>query len=465
MKPPRHAAFRLVLVLCVASFGTASLAAQDIPGTENPPPGAEAPLPLRIPQSAPPSPEVPLPDTSSLMPKNRIEWTGDIDPDLTWIGAPWDYLPPVHETKTGEGTPAQSSVPATQAPSAQSPPAPQATPPATPPVQPPTSGARATPTPPPQAAPGPSDAPGLSPAPAPSLAPPLSGSPELSEVMLAVDEVAALSLPGTGWIYVGSIPADADIDLIESQTGAGETLFRFRPRQTGDLLLSFQRQDMVTGGFEEATLALSVLQEVFSPPESVAMPDRRVPRGTPGADETPARQGTPPPTRVLEITTDGDGDYQEARRLLAEGRREDALESFLQHYDGTGTPELHQEIASLADDTGYDEIAHHFWEFNLRLPSEAGSAARRGLAEEQVRSASIRDLEEFFRLARNYDDMPSARRLFEWARLYDADGPSPDVSRALLLYRTLTDWYPGSPETPEAERRLRFLRRHFLEIR
>ncbi len=415
--------FGTAAVLLAAFFLPPYLPAQNGSTSGETPPSAEPPLPLRIPEQTPPSPEVPLPDASGHLRQSRIEWTGEVDPDLSWIGSPWDYLPPIDE-ESGTDSRAPERAPATAA------------------------DASAAPTPPRETAP-----------------PPSPGSPRLPATPAPLGQVTAVSLPGTGWIYVGAVPRDADIDLIESQSGAGETVFRFRPGDSGEILLSFQRQDMLTGSFEESTLLLSVLEPGEGASERVA---DSVSAPAAGNDRVPesVAPGEPPAERPpLEVTTDGDGDYQEARSLLSEGRRPAALQSFLRHYDGTGSPELNDEIATLAIDLGYDEVAYHFWEENLRLPTEAGSAARKGLVEHRVNIAPIPQLEEFFLLLEDRDEMPQPALLFAWAGSYDADGDTPDIRRAILLYNTLTDWYPGSGEALEAEQRLRFLRRHFLEIR
>ncbi len=434
-------------LLLAALFVPAYLPAQNGSTSGETSPSAEPPLPSRVPEQSPPSPEVPLPDASGHLRQGRIEWTGEIDPDLSWIGSPWDYLPPIDEESTTESSPAS----------------PEPAPPTT---------ARQTPTPsrepppepvPPEEAPSPTGP--SAPASQEEAAPEDPGFPGLPATPAPLGEVTAVSLPGTGWIYVGAVPRDADIDLLESQSGAGETLFRFRPGDSGEILLSFQRQDMVTGSFEESTLLLSVSEPGEGAPErvadsasAIAALNDRDPEATPPV--------APPEERPpLEVTTDGDGDYQEARRLLSDGRRLEALQSFLRHYDGAGSPELNQEIASLAIDLGYEEVAYHFWEQNLRLPSEAGSAARKGLVEQRIISAPISQLEDFLRLLELQNEMPEPALLFAWARGYDADGDTPDIRRAILLYNTIVDWYPSSGEAPEAERRLRFLRRHFLEIR
>lgn len=425
-------------------FLSPSLEAQNGNASGEVPALPEPPLPSRIPEYAPPSPEMPLPDASGHLRQGGIQWSGEIDPDLSWIGSPWDHLPPLDQESTMDTAPRNGPLAPEAAPFEPPPPA-AARRPATPPTRP---GA-------PEAA---SDSPApreVSPADRGSVRPP--STPAL------LGEIAAISLPGTGWIYVGAVPREADIDLVESQSGAGETLFRFRPRDPGDVLLSFQRQDMGTGSFEESTVLLSVSEGWEPIPEDVG--DPAVPGGAGSSLEAVSPGEPQPERRTLEITTEGDGRYQEARGLLADGHRQEALESFLRHYDGFGSPELNQEIAALAIDLGYDEIAYHFWEQNLRLPSETGSTARRRLTERLVNTAPIRDLEDFLLLLEHHNEIPDAPLLLSWARSYDANGMTPDLRRAMLLYNAIRDWYPASREAVEAEQRLRFLRRHFLEIR
>jgi hypothetical protein len=296
-------------------------------------------------------------------------------------------------------------------------------------------------------------------------------------VRTAAGEVTSLSLPGAGWIFVGVIPREADIELIESQSGAGETLFRFRPYETGELLLSFQRQDVTTGSFEESTVSVDVLEEgteIASPATTPAMSadvESLDPESTAAADQSSGgSRGMPPQDRQadkpeLEVTIDGDGDYGEAQALLQQGDRLEALESFLAHYDGSGSPELHDQIATLADELGYPDVSAFFWRENIELASDYGTRARQRIAEWLVVHEDIEQLEDYFETSMRYGEMPEAEQLFAWARRFDIDGSTPEVLRAILLYESLVDWYPASLRAPEAEGRLRFLRRHFLEVR
>ena len=436
----------------------------------------ETPLPLRIPEASPPSPEVPLPDASALIREGRLQWSSEVDPDLTWMGAPWDYLPPVDDQDPDsprggatsgpspednlsppDGTSPQPSVSATPAPPVEPSQAPSPEPPRTAQSQGSVSSSQSL----------------------PGNIPGEAGTTvgTIPEIAAAAGEVTSLSLPGAGWIFVGVIPRDADLELIESQSGAGETLFRFRPRDAGELLLSFQRQDVTTGSFEESTISIDVLEEGAeiasrnSLPSMSADSDERDPQSSASGNESAGgpsgalmenRQRDKP---ELEVTIDGDGDYAEARRLVEQGERQSALESFLAHYNGSGSPELHDQIASLARDLGYPEIAAFFWRENSDLASDLGTRARQNVVEWTVMHDSLSDLEQFFDTASRYGDMPQADQLFTWAQRFDIDGPAPEVRRAVLLYQSLLDWYPASVHAPEAQGRLRFLRRHFLQVR
>ncbi len=417
---------------------TSSLAAQETSQSDSSDTAPEAPLPSRIPQPSPPSPEVAMPDASNLSREPALDWHGEVDPELAWIGAPWDYLPPVEAVEpTTRPAPEPTTTPPVEAPSA---PAAQA------PVESLSLSQATAQTP---ASRAPEEAPDPPPAPSASTAP----SPVEERTVVAGDS-SAIAISGAGWIYVGAIPADADIDLLESASGAGETTFSFLPRETGEVLLSFQRQDLSEGSFEQRTIRLTIVDE--APTSS--------PSDSPGEDAL-EDSGTTETTGLL-LTADGDGDYAEARRLRAEGNDSAALESYVRHFDGIYSADLNHEIASLAREEGELELARQFWTQNGELIGRRGREARSGLAAILADSEEdLMELQAAVNRIESYGEVPPPSVLFRLGQYHDTHGEATEIERALYYYDLLLEYYPDFEEAPLAAERSRFLRRHFLEVR
>jgi tetratricopeptide (TPR) repeat protein len=329
--------------------------------------------------------------------------------------------------------------------------------------------------------------------------------------VVQVGDEAEIELSGTGWVYLGEGRNREGLGFRRRYSEGGNTVFVFDVKAAGDYLARFQRQDLEKGVFAERRVAVEgkpapatgggeAVAQLGEAPEQGE--DRR--RGD-VVNGQESGEGQEPEA------VDRSASLEEARALLDEGKKEEALEAFLQSYP-PGDSEVHDTIASLARDLHRTAVARSHWSENLDAGPPWAQRARMGLLELSLESkdsegawehyAALRDADsEASDTALNADSMPqlSAQQLRRLGLLLlDSEDParavepletylegtaSPEdpaelfyrlgrlyeqqhrASRALEYYRRVVNDYPLSTHWAPAEERVHYLKRHFFDIR
>ncbi len=244
-----------------------------------------------------------------------------------------------------------------------------------------------------------------------------------------------LSLGDGGWVYLGEESGENGLSFRRRYSEGGDTIFVFSVEEPGDYVVRFQRQDLERGVFREERVAVDARPE----PATADGGERAEGTETPSPGQSEAAQVA----EVLEEAPEEpvpSADLDEAYALLEEGRREAALEAFLQSYLA-GDPEVHDLIARLAYELGRWETAGSHWSRNLDADEPFARNARLGL----------------FRTALETDDADTAWELF--GQLEEDGRPGPARPADPANPATTTDLAgagtagPASPTevTPPAE--------------
>ncbi|NBF38864.1 MAG: tetratricopeptide repeat protein [Spirochaetes bacterium] len=200
-----------------------------------------------------------------------------------------------------------------------------------------------------------------------------------------VGEEVRLSLGDGGWVYLGEESGEDGLSFRRRYSENGETVFVFSVEAPGDYVVRFQRQDLDRGVFREERVAVDARPE----PAAGAQPAASAPVA--GAFEETSRSETPDADAPA-----ASANLDEAYALLEEGRREAALDAFLQSYP-VGDPEVHGLIARLAYELGRWETARSHWGRNLDVGEPFARNARLGLFRTALETGDAEAAWELFR--------------------------------------------------------------------
>jgi tetratricopeptide (TPR) repeat protein len=184
-------------------------------------------------------------------------------------------------------------------------------------------------------------------------------------------------------VYLGEESGEDGLSFRRRYSENGETVFVFSVEAPGDYVVRFQRQDLDRGVFREERVAVDARPE----PAAGAQPAASAPEAE--ISENTSRSETPDASAPSV-------DLDEAYALLEEGRREAALDAFLQSYP-VGDPEVHELIARLAYELGRWETARSHWGRNLDAGEPFERNARLGLFRTALETGDAEAAWELFR--------------------------------------------------------------------
>ncbi len=284
-------------------------------------------------------------------------------------------------------------------------------------------------------------------------------------------EELTVELDGRGWIFTGEETGKNGIGYKSRNITDTATFFHFDTDESGEYVLLFQYQNLESGVVRKEKIFLSIgeFEKVIT--ES-------------GEDDKLS------------------GDYTIAEMLYNQGKKAEAFAEYVSRYV-PGSYFINDRIASLAFDLGKFSDAAVYWEKNLDAPDLAlYSSAVKGVMKSSIEgddavladrhAGRYLDLPEppsgdelirtgdflgtsgmYVNAARFYEEFAARygfgkggdRVFYALGGLYEKDSPIRDERRSIEYYSVVTERYPVSLFWERANDRIRYLQRHFINVR
>ncbi len=241
---------------------------------------------------------------------------------------------------------------------------------------------------------------------------------------LAVGQNLQVWYPGTGWVYLGDASALNGLGYENRKLDKKDTLFSFKALKPGTFTLEFSRYDVLSDSFSEDLLLVTVTEASGKKAETVRAPDYQT---LSAVSETAAAsepvQTAPAPS---------------ASRAVAASASFDDEPSLVAGGTGQGT----SGKVSPAESPDADTLLN---------------AAKASLSKGDA-AAALASLDSFFAKAVTRLD----EGWFIRGQAYEANGPARNVRMALDAYSTLKKAFPDSPLWKDADARVRYIERYYL---
>ena len=256
-----------------------------------------------------------------------------------------------------------------------------------------------------------------------------------------------LSLPGFGWIYDRGASQSSGVEFRSRSYAQSATEFVFSARDVGRYTLAFQQQDSSTGRSSVKRIAVEVsLQSVQDRIAAQAAGAEAGHSAEPaGAGDAAAPGESPQPD--LQLPSFSFERLESA--VLARNTNSTAqqVQALLLSRGGGGNSDLQPAAA--------EEPV--FTDAQRRMMVDAGELlfdSEREMLAEQVLELYLQEGGE-----------QSGRVLYLLGQIYESPPPPRDERRSVEYYQRIVNFYPTDPYRRRAEERIRYLQRHFLQIR
>lgn len=245
-------------------------------------------------------------------------------------------------------------------------------------------------------------------------------------VKLYVGQKLEVAYPGEGWIYLGETTAQKGLKYGQRKLQGGVSVFHFNAENAGNYILNFSYFDVFSDEFISDALAVAVEPPKEKLSNTVKAPDYKGAVITKEGSKNPEVQ-----TNEAAVAISNNAGTEEAK---------------------TGTIYNLPELAVPADKSMLK---------NKESESPATVLEKiKGFIAEGNASQALETLEDFFK---NHTE-----RLDEgWflrGQAYELNGKDKNIKSALKSYRTLTEVYPESAFWNQADARVRYIKKFYVNV-
>lgn len=257
------------------------------------------------------------------------------------------------------------------------------------------------------------------------------------KVTVNTNETLTVRYPGFGWIYLGS---DAEYNNLES-TGRkidnDETVYTLTAKKAGTQLHHFYKVDQVTGDYIDDYLEVTVTENIGSIYTIVKVPDYK--EIIPEQPEKPAVASTKKNPPIVDI---------EAKEVKPTEKR---------NYE-VYTPELTDDKEEIIPEKKTQPVKEEYVE---ALDADDLLARAESLFNEKKYVESQKYLTSFMEIATQKRD----EGLFLQGQIFEQDGSTKNIKEAISTYKSIVDNYPDSYYWDDANKRIIYLNRFYIQIR
>ena len=321
-------------------------------------------------------------------------------------------------------------------------------------------------------------------------------------VSLSRGQLLEIWYPGRGWVFLGLREKKQGVSFDSRRLDDRDTMFLFRTFEEGSYILDFSRFDVLTGGYVEDAVSVTVLPDsgesggedvniVRAPdyqglpiqavlpekddaeepavsgeqsdavteeeaPAAAVSPGQETEAGGTAVDDIPAAEPSASPESA---SPEGSGTHGESSGYSSVFQEPSVItlappETETSGEDPGASPE------TSAGDGGTDDSA------DVSSVEDAGTVPSglpeiKSLLEAGDSAGALDALDRFFASSSSGTD----EALFLQGQAYEMPGPRRNIRRALSSYETLTEMYPYSEWWDAADRRIRYIRRFYFDIR
>ena len=283
-------------------------------------------------------------------------------------------------------------------------------------------------------------------------------------VTLKKFEYLDVTYPGTGWIYMGLTDNSKDLAYFGRKLGTKDTQFSLQARAAGTKIVHFYRNDPLTGQYLDDYLEVVILAESGSNKTHIQAPDYKLPvqkKEKPAVkEETAAEEETESSSSKPAANTTSANTTSTSPATSATSAASTSSPA-----SKTGTSAATKTEATESNTTTTTTSTTDTADTSIAVSTIPDSASL--LQEAQVLynkkeyAAALNKLNQFFEFSTENRD----QALYLQGQILEAKSEIRDIKGAIDAYTSLTKNYPASKLWDDANKRIIYLKRFYLEVR
>ncbi len=279
-------------------------------------------------------------------------------------------------------------------------------------------------------------------------------------VTLKKFEYVDITYPGTGWIYMGLTDNSKDLAYFGRKLGTADTQFTLQARASGKKIIHFYKNDALSGKYLDDYIEVIILAENGSNKTHVKAPEYKI----------PVQKKESPKQNDLE-TFDSENSENEneksEEKSVNQNNAQNAAQTNSQNQNAqkvikaNSTANTNQKKSAAQNEKAEQTSA----EQTTSVVKTSGDATLLKEAEllynEKEYPAALKKINQYIDFSSDNADYA----LYLKGQILEAKSEVQDIKSSMQAYTTLTKNYPSSKFWDNANKRIIYLRRFYLEVR
>ena len=277
-------------------------------------------------------------------------------------------------------------------------------------------------------------------------------------VSLKKGETLVITYPGSGWIYMGSTSEYNNLASRGRKLGTTDTKYTLLAKEAGTQIHHFYKVDNLTGEYIDDYIEVTVLEKKGNSSTVVNAPDYS--QVVPKKPETPAK-ATPKPAPVQKEEPTEAATSTETKAtdtIAAEKTTTTKTTANTKASTPKATATQEDEVIEVETEDAVIVIDEEETEEAVNLEPLLDKA-RTGISSKKYDEAYTA-LTQYLEFSTDNRD----EALYLLGQLLESDSPYKNIKQAVETYQTLCDSYPASKYWDQANKRIVYLKRFYINI-
>lgn len=300
------------------------------------------------------------------------------------------------------------------------------------------------------------------------------------KITMKKQEYLDITYPGKGWIYMGITDGTKDLTYYGRKLGTENTKFTLQAKNAGTKIVHFYKNDALTGNYIDDYLEIEILNEKGSNKTHIEAPEYKQtspkkaektvvePAVESETTDTPATSINTPATSASPATptaTSATKAASPAMTTVTPAPATTSVSTPTSSATPSAAPAANSPQGSPVGQTSLQDATNGKSAAVESSPESKNSDTllqeAKVLYNEKEYKEALNRLNEFFEIATTKQD----QGLFLQGQILEAKSEVQDIKAAIEAYSKLTKNYPASSKWDDANKRIIYLKRFYLEVR